>query len=170
MKIYLILIVLLLINQFGKAQLSPKLDFAFGYGFYEGYYIGSEYYFKNDIHSISLSIGFDKSLSKYEESYSLMAGYDFAIFKSYKNSLDKYKWTVSNRAVLWKLEDDYYIWKAISLLPSLRRKIVISKKINMSIDVGPAFIIVLSNKRKTYEEVGWPYNYFANFRFSFLFL
>ena len=161
---------LLLSNQFGNAQLSSKLDLILGYGFYEGYYIGSEYYFKNDIHSMSLSIGYDRSINKDQESYSLMAGYDFAIFRSHKDILDKYKWSVSNRAVLWELEDEYYIWKAVSLIPSLRRKFVISKKINLSIDAGPAFIIVLSNERKTSEEVGWPYNYFANFRISFLFL
>jgi len=170
MKFYLISIILLLTEQFGNAQLNSKLDLILGYGFYEGYYIGSECNFKNDIHSMSLSIGYEPSINNNQESYSLMTGYDIAIFRSHKNILDKYKWSVSNRAVLWKLEDEYYIWKAVSLLPSLRRKFVISKKINLSIDAGPAFVIVLSNVRKTSEEVGWPYNYFANFRISFLIL
>jgi hypothetical protein len=167
MKIYLISIPILLSCLFGNAQYSSKFDFILGYGFYEGYYMGSEYYFKKDIHSMSLSIGYDKLINKKQVSYALALGYDYAIFKSHTNKFGQFKWSVSNRAVLWQLEDEFYLWKAISLIPSIRRKFIITKKINMSLDVGPSFTIVLFQKRKTFEEVGWPFNYMPNFRISF---
>jgi hypothetical protein len=157
-----------LINSIGNSQSTSKCDFLFGYGFYEGYYLGGEYSFKKATQSISLSVGYDRLLNKEQECFNLGLGYDFVIFKNHKNILDKYQWSISNMAVLWQLEDEFYLWRAVSLIPSIRRKFVIIKRINMYLDVGPSFTIVLYNKRKTFREVGWPNNYMPNFRVAFI--
>jgi hypothetical protein len=168
MKYLYVSVVLLFIVRIADSQSPPKFDFTCGYGFYEGYFVGSEFHFQNSLHSVSLSAGYDKSFRKNAVSYSLALGYDYALFKSHKDRNDRYMWSVSSRAVLWQLEDEHYLWRAVSLIYSIRRKFSITQKISMSLDVGPAFTIVLSNKRKTYEEVGWPYNYMPNFRISFI--
>ena len=164
MKDFILLILFLQICQIGNAQSSSKFDFFLGYGFYEGYNIGSEYYFKSGLRSMSLSAGYDRLFIKKQESLSLEFGYNRVIYKSHKNKLEQYKWYLSNRLALWQLEDKYYIWRAITIIPSLQRRFNIYKNIGLSFDIGPAFNIVLYNKRKTYEGVGWPYYVMPNFR------
>ena len=169
MKLFIFLIIIFQINQTIYSQSLSKFDFFFGYGFYEGYNIGSEYYFNNNIHSMSLSVGYDKLKKRDQESFSLALSYNYSIFKSHKNNLNRFKWQINNKLVFWQLEDDLYLWRAVSLIPSISRKLIIYKNISFLFDVGPAFNIVLYNKRKTYKEVGWPYHVMPNFRILFIF-
>jgi hypothetical protein len=162
---FLFLVILgFLLNQTMHAQLTSKFEFFAGYGYYEGYNIGSEYYFKSGLRSLSLSAGYDYLFNKEQKSFSMELGYNRVIYKNYKNEEQQYKWHLSNRVVVWQLEDKYYVWRAITLIPSLQRRFIIYKKINLSFDIGPAFNIVLYNKRKTSEGVGWPYHVMPNFR------
>ena len=169
MRMILLSITFLLAATSGLAQSPSKFDFFGGYGYYEGYNIGSGYYFDQRFHSMSLSIGYDRLKQNNQESFSLTLGYDFAIFRERTNNSENFKWHVSNRAVLWQLEDDFYLWRAVSLIPSISRRFNVYKSIDMSIDAGPSFNIVLYNKRKTFKEVGWPYHVMPNFRILFIF-
>jgi len=167
MRIIIISTIIFHISQIGHAQQESKFDYFIGYGFYEGYNIGGEYYFKSKKQSVSLSVGYDKLLK--QEYKSLILSYNLAIFKDRKNSSEEFKWYLDNKAVLWQLEDNYYLWRAISIIPSLSRKIILYKKLRMSFDIGPSFNIVLYNKRKTFEEVGWPYHVMPDFRILFIY-
>jgi len=170
MRLIVFLIIILQISQIGNSQLSSKSDIFFGYGFYEGYNVGGEYYFKTGIHSMSLSLGYDRLINKNnnQESLSFALAYNHAILRNHTNRTDNFKWSLSNRIVLWQLEDNYYLWRAISLIPSISRRFIISKNINLSIDAGPSFNIVLYNSRKTFKEVGWPYHVMPNCRVLFI--
>ena len=95
MKLFILFLLMLIGNQMLKAQLPSKFEFNFGYGFYEGYNIGSEYYFKTGKRSVSLSVGYDGFFNKTHESYSLALGYNFAILQNRKNNLDQFKWRIS---------------------------------------------------------------------------
>jgi len=169
MRIIIFLIVTFQLNQISNAQNLSRFDYFFGYGFYEGLNIGSEYFFKSYKQSISTSIGYDKFIDKKQESFALTIGYNFAIFRKHKNDSNAYKWHINNNVVLWQLEDDYYIWKAISLIPSINRKFILCRNLSLSFDIGPSFNIVLYNKRKTYKEVGWPYHVMPDFRILLIF-
>ena len=169
MRLLLLSLAILLISAYGLAQSTSKFDFFAGYGYYEGYTIGSEYYFNQRYHSMNLSIGYDRLKHNNQESFALTLGYDFAIIRDRTNNSDNFKWHVSNRAVFWQLEDDFYLWRAVSLIPSISRRFNVFKSIDMSIDAGPSFNIVLYNKRKTFKEVGWPYHVMPNFRILIIF-
>jgi hypothetical protein len=95
-------------------------------------------------------------------------GYQHAILLSQKTGLSAYKWHIGCRAVFWQLDDPYYLWKAVSIIPSINRNLQILKKVKMNLDAGPAFNIVLSNKRKTFEQVGWPYHVMPELRMIFI--
>jgi hypothetical protein len=164
MRIYITFFLLLCLIHPVNAQLSAKFEFFAGYGYYEGFNAGTEYYFKDSVNSVSLSAGYARSISKYQQSFTLEMGYNRAIFKSHMDAINEYKWQLSTRLVYWQLDDSYYNWNAISLIPSLRRRFILCRNIHLSFDVGPAFNIVLTNKRKTYENVGWPYHVMPNFR------
>lgn len=168
MKYILLSIQFFIISHIFYAQETPKFEFFVGYGFYDGYTIGSEYYFK-ERHSISLSVGYEGLFTKDKESMSAAFAYNLAIFKESKNKFNKYNWHIESRILAWQLEDEFYIWRALSIIPTIKRRFIIFNKINMSLDVGPSFNIVLYNKRKTFEEVGWPYHVMPNFRILYIF-
>ena len=154
----------LLLCTTGISQIQSEFDFFLGYGFYEGYNLGGEYNFNRGVNSVSLFTGFNRVKKNSQEYYSAGLGYDFAILRNRVNSPNQFKWSICNRAVFWQLEDNFYLWRAVSLVPSLRRRFALFNKVNFSFDFGPSFNIVLYNKRKTYKEVGWPYHMLPEFR------
>ncbi len=168
MKYILLSIKFFVLSHILFAQETPKLDFFLGYGFYDGFTIGSEYYFREQMHSISLSGGYENLFRKEQETFSLAFDYSFAILKNSRNQLNNYNWHIDNRIVAWQLEDEFYLFRAVSVIPSVKRSIVLFNKITVSLDVGPSFNIILYNKRKTFEEVGWPYHIMPNFRLLFV--
>jgi hypothetical protein len=152
-----------------KAQLLSKFNFFGGYGFYEGINLGSEYFFDSKKQSISLSMGFDNFTKKNQENMSVLFSYNLSIFRNYKVDPDKFKWHLNSKAVLWQLEDEYYLWRVVSIIPSINRIFYIYKNLKLSLDAGPSFNIVLYNKRKTYKEVGWPYHVMPDYRLLLIF-
>jgi len=168
-KPFFLSILIIFISLAALAQSHSRFDFFGGFGLYEGYNIGSECYFNQRFHSISLSAGYNKICRYKQESYALTLGYNFAILRERRNGSENFKWNVSNRVVFWQLEDDYYLWRAVSLIPSISRRFNICKNIDLSVDAGPSFNIVLYNKRKTFQEVGWPYHVMPNTRILLIF-
>jgi hypothetical protein len=169
MRYILILLFIIEFNKTGNAQDQSKFDFFAGYGFYEGLNIGSEYFFPSQKQSLCFSIGYDNFTNKDQESISILLSHNLSIFRSHTNESGKYKWLLINKAVLWQLEDKYYIWRALSFIPSINRTFFFNKYFNLSLDAGPSFNIVLYNKRKTFYEVGWPYHVMPDFRILFNF-
>ncbi|GEM_PF-2206687 len=169
MKFLLIFIQILLFYKIGTAQQVSRFEFFVGYGFYEGFCVGSQYNFISNRQSMGFSAGFVNHFQKYHETYTFSLNYNVAIFTNLKNESNEFKWQLSNRAIFWQSEDDFYVWRVVSLIPSAGRNFRINRILKISVDVGPAFNIVLYNKRKTYTEVGWPYHVMPNFRMIFIF-
>jgi hypothetical protein len=169
MRIILFLVIFLTSLKFGNAQSMSRFDFFVGYGFYEGLNFGSEYFFKSYKNSASFSIGFDNFSKKNQESFSLGLAYNFAIFTDHVNAINDFKWHINNEIIAWKLEDGYYLWKVISIIPSVNRKFILTKNLKISFDMGPSFNIVLYNKRKTFNEIGWPYHVMPNYKVLLIF-
>jgi hypothetical protein len=146
-----------------------RFDFFFGYGYYEGVTLGSELHNKSGSQSLSLSGGYFRRFQKEEETFTFAMGYQHAILLTQKIDSSAYKWHLGCRAVFWRLEDPFYLWKAVSIIPSINRNFLIFKKIKLNLDTGPAFNIVLYNKRRTFEQVGWPYHVMPELRMIFIF-
>jgi hypothetical protein len=162
-SLFVIYIFPIALNQTGMAQPS-RFDFFLGYGYYEGITAGSELFNKSGLQSLSLSVGYFRSFQKDEETFSATLGYQHAVFLKQHSGLSGYKWHLGCRAVFWRLEDPFYLWKAVSIIPSINRSFLIFDKVRLNLDAGPAFNIVLFNKRKTYEQVGWPYHVMPEIR------
>jgi len=162
---YIFLLAFFLITCRSVTAVYPdRFDCIIGYGFYEGLHAGSEYKFKSGSQSIGLAAGYSWLKNNNQSTYSAMLIYNIPVAGKFKNDQDQFKWFLSNRAIFWNMEDDFYVWKAISLVPSVCRRFAIGNKIAMSIDLGPSFNIVLYNRRKTFMEVGWPYHVMPDFR------
>ena len=170
MKYFVLIFVLILfIIHKGNSQHQRRFDFFTGYGLYEGINIGASYIFKTDTQSIGLSFGTCKIFNKQENYFSIITEYNISILRHRKNSDNKFIWYLTNKLVLWHLEDEYYIWRVISFVPSLNRYFYINKRHRISVDAGLSLNIVVYNYRKTFEEVGWPYHVLPNMRVVYLF-
>ncbi len=167
MKIVILVAITLALSVIVKAQNLPKLNIFAGYGFYEAFNLGTEYTFKSQQQSVSVSVGYAKMYKKHNKA--LTMSYNFAVFKQFNNNVEGYKWHINNKLVAWQLEDDFYLWKAISIIPSLNRSIFFQRRLHISVDIGPSFNIILYSKRKTFSELGWPYHISPNFRFLFIY-
>jgi hypothetical protein len=161
-------IILFTLSQTGMCQ-SHRFDYFFGYGYYEGITLGSELFNKSGSQSLSLSAGYFKRFQKEEEILSITLGYQHALFLKQKTGLAGYKWHTGCRTVFWRLDDPFYLWKALSIIPSLNLNFLIFEKIKLNLDAGPAFNIVLYNKRKTFEQAGWPYHVMPELRLILIF-
>jgi hypothetical protein len=164
----LIFILLFSMSQAGKAQ-SSRFDFLIGYGYYEGLTAGGELYNKCGTQSLSLLAGYFRRFQKEEETFSFSIGYQHAIFLKESINANACKWHVGCRTVFWRLQDPWYLWKAMSIIPSVNYNILVFNKIKINLDAGPAFNIVLFNKRETFEQAGWPYHVMPEFKMIFIF-
>jgi hypothetical protein len=156
------------LSQTGRAQ-SSRFDFFLGYGYYEGVTAGGEVYNRSGSQSLSLSAGYFRLYHKEEETFSFTIGYRRAIGLNQSIDATACKWHIGCRAVFWRLEDPWYIWKALSIIPSMNRNFLIFNKIKLNLDAGPAFNIVLYNKRKTFEQAGWPYHVMPELKMVLIF-
>jgi len=163
---FTIFFVLIFANSF--SQDTTKFRYFIGYGLYDGVNIGAEYHLKNKKQISSASFGYERLFNLNQQTFVIGLGYHNAIFTQRKNKIDQYKWQINNRITLWQLEDKFYLWRLVSFTPSISRKFVIFKKHNLLFDFGPIFNIVLYNKRKTFEEIGWPHKVMPNFRIIFI--
>jgi len=68
------------------------------------------------------------------------------------------------------LDDDYYTFNSLAWSATIEKNFQLTQKIQLSLDAGALINLVLTNERKTYEEVGWPYHTRPSFSFSVCYL
>jgi len=144
------------------AQKENNLACSLGYGYYETFTLGFSYYL-NPEHKIGFAAG-SSFIFNNEMYYSVTLVDDIALFRSKKDNYKNYKWFLTNKILYWDMEDNYYRWNVLSLSPALTRNFSINRRINLTVDFGPLFNIVLESYRKTYEALGWPYHVMPNAR------
>lgn len=154
-----ILIIFLLFQYFQKnnAQDTIHWGMSAGYGFYEVFHLGIK-------HNYRPNLGFEVSLGSQFETvhnhqyYDLTFQHNWIFRKNKKLS----SWSLDKKLVFWYLEDKYYKWFVLSMEPAIGKNLKVNKKLNLHIDAGPVFMVVLYFKRKTFEEVGWPRYFMGN--------
>lgn len=161
MKILLTHIFVIMIAFSVKSQDSSKVYMQGGYGFYECINAGVGYYF-NDNCNTGFMFGYDNFSVKDQETYAITLYFNHAVFYNRNNGCKKIRYYLNGKSILWQLTDDYYIWRVISIVPSARCGFEINRRIELLLDMGPSFNIVLHNERKTFKEVGWPYHVMPN--------
>lgn len=165
-KIITILFLFIFCYSFG--QQAKKIRYFVGYGMYDGVNIGTEYYLKDSTKILTASIGYERLFTKKQQTYALSFSYKNAIFVGSKNIINQYKWHINSTITIWQLEDDFYLWRFVSFTPSISRTFIAFKKHNFLFEFGPIFNLVVHSKRKTFDEIGWPYKVMPNFRIIFI--
>jgi hypothetical protein len=158
----------LLFPGYANSQSKHHFDFFTGYGFYEGFSIGCKYNFKSNSQSLDISFGTSNFNFSNKKHYTFCTEHNFAIMRQRKINDSEFRWYLTNKLIYWNLEDEYYIWKVISLIPSISRQFKITHYIKFLLDTGLAFNITLFSKRKTYTTIGWPYHVMPNARILIL--
>jgi hypothetical protein len=161
-KIFAHIIIFTFLSADLYAQKDGKLEFNFGYGYYEAFTIGLCYNLKPE-HKIGIAAG-TTFMIKNEMYHSVILEDHIALFRSKKDNNNNYKWFLTNKILYWDMEDKYYRWNVLSLSPAISRRFSVNRKMYFSLDMGPLFTIVLESYRKTYEGLGWPYHAMPNTR------
>lgn len=158
----LLTIVCLFVLQQLFSQDAHKISLESGFGHFEGIYLGTAYQYHKRL-SATIGIG-TWEVHQPDETYFTVLLKNSMGF-NFKKQPDKtyYNWWISGKAVYWRFEDPYYIWQVISFIPTLERNFHMHEKVDLRVGFGPSIKLVLDFQRKTFQEVGWPYNVRPNF-------
>ncbi len=143
----------------GYFKVTAQNQLRFGYGSYEGINMSMVHGIFQDS-ELSVGVGAFDRFTKDRLYVSAFLEYNlpFPYIKSEN-------WRVSTSLIFWRLEDQSYIWHMGSAVPALQYSYR-SKMGEWRIGTGPAFNLVLNNQRKTYYDVGWPYQVGLNYSVS----
>lgn len=147
------------------SQDLKKNEFLVKFGYYDAVSVGYQHEFFTNI-SVGISIGSNFRLYNNQEYYNI----DF--FANWKIG-EGTKWKLLSNIYLGLnihnvfIEDSYYKWDFLAFVPSIGKKIFLGNKFGLIIEGGPAFNIVLYNKRKSDENVGWPYHILGDFKVTY---
>jgi len=165
---FLIISLFALSIQLSYCQDDTNFSFESGYGYFEGVYIGGRYKYQKRLEA-GFAAGTLSFASKNGSYYSIIVKNDLG-FNLIKNpNKPWFSWWVSGKIVYWRFEDPYYIWHVMSFVPSIERNFRISNQLDFRVGFGPSIKLVLDFQRKTFEEVGWPYNVRPNFNLMLIY-
>ena len=144
-------------NQNISSQDTIHWGVSAGIGFYEAFHMGIE-------HNYRPNLGYEISLGSQFWTVHNHKYYDLTFQHNWTFRKNKVltSWSLDNKLVFWYLEDKYYKWFVLSMEPALGKNFKITKKLDIHLDAGPVFMVVLYFKRKTFEEVGWPRYFLGN--------
>lgn len=164
---FFLLVALLLLSI--SVQPQRPISVYLGYGYFEGFHAGACYNLPMYDQHIGLSLGMADLFNFKNKYYAASADYSISIFRKKTNKSGSPKWHSGASMVLWQLEDKYYKWDVLSLVPFAGRAFALNKNISINTDAGIAFNLVLYNKRKTFEKAGWPYHVYPNLKIDLVF-
>jgi hypothetical protein len=165
------LIILIFLNFFlytrCNAQNSKRPELLISAGYYDALSAGIQYKLNPNI-STGFSAGTNFGLYNKQEYYNS----DFFLNWDIKRKNDttfSSNWFLAANVFNVYIEDAFYKWDFLALVPGIGRVIRCGVKSGFKIEAGPAFNIVLFNKRKTYRNVGWPYHVLADIKLVYYF-
>ena len=145
-----------------SAQWRANPEFRIGYGYYETFNLGLSLELRSD-NRIGFGAGTNYMVNN-EMYYSVFLEDNLAVFRSRKYNFIEYKWYLTGKIIYWMLEDDQYRVNVLALSPALTRCIPLNSKLNLTVDAGPVFNIVLDSYRKTNLAPGSPLLIMPNIR------
>lgn len=153
-KAITILLTFILFSTASYAQWRSNPEFRLGYGYYESFNFGMSLELRSD-NRIGFGAGTNYMINNVRY-YSVFIEDNLAVFRSRRYNFLEYKWFLTGKIIYWNREDDQYRFKVLSLSPALTRCIPLNSRLNLTIDAGPVFNIVLESYRKTDQAHGWP--------------
>jgi hypothetical protein len=161
-KVLINIVTLILISTGLFSQKAQRSEFSLGYGYYETFTLGFSYYL-TPAHKIGLAGGSSFMINN-EMYYTFSISDNIALLRTKKDKFQNYRWFLTSKVLYWDMKDKFYRWNVLSLSPALTRSITVNERLNITMDIGPVFNIVLESYRRTYEALGWPYHVMPNMR------
>jgi hypothetical protein len=148
---------------------KPRHKILLAAGYYEGLQIGYDRIAASGKFRWQAGLGFEKYLVKDQSTWSASFNAGTPVFRKFQDSEGNHRWYVMGKLIFWQMTDPYYDWNALSVCPAICRDIHISGRHFLMADLGPSIQFVLHSKRKTKQEIGWPYAVLPNLRISYCF-
>lgn len=145
---------------------SQKTKLKIGYGFYEALNMGGYYSFSKT-NEIGGALGYNFEINKRTYLAGILEYRRNLIRKNTNDNPSPFY--LSGKLIYFFLEDNYYQWHVLSFVPSIGKEWSISQKISIAIDLGLAINNRIYSKRKSFEQVGWPYPFLPNAHLQLLY-
>lgn len=167
MRVWKYLIILFCFASLINKSYAQKTDFVISAGYYDALSIGFQHKIQKNI-SAGLSLGTNFRLYNNQEYY------DFCVFsiwdlKNKKDTTILTNWFLQASVYNVFIEDAFYKWYFLTIVPSIGKVLKYGLRSDLKIQAGPAFNIVLYNKRKTSQNIGWPYHVLADIKIIYTF-
>ena len=148
-----------------------RIEAKCGYGFYQGFNLGLNYYYQENL-DIGVGLGTHFNLPPLESENHFNISIENNLHFGKLNKQELKPWLFNQQIMYWEQGPSYDRWRILSLGLNIGRKFPINKKTGFSIDIGPAFNLLVDVKRDPFVEPGgwmWPILYNGRFQFYYNF-
>lgn len=168
---FLILFTVLISHSALGQNNQNRFESAFGYGFYQGFNIGLNYFYTDKLMA-GLSVGSHMNLPPMENENHFNIQIEHTIHFGQLTKQNIGGWYFNQQLMYWEQGIDNDRWKIASLGLNIGRTISITKRLGLGLEIGPAFNLVIDRKRDPLAVTTgwmWPilYNGSAQFTYKF---
>jgi len=151
----LIFLILLIANSVYGQENRNRFETKFGYGFYQGFNIGLNYFYTENL-KVGLGLGSHLNLPPLEDELHYNIQIENTLFFGKPNLQNVGGWYFNQQLMYWVQGLTNNRWKIMSLGLNIGKTISITKRIGLDMEPGPAFNLVADIRRDPLvEKSGW---------------
>jgi hypothetical protein len=162
-KILIFFAVLFSHSAFGQKN-ENRFEAKIGYGFYQGFNIGFSYFYTEKL-KVGLGIGSHIDLTPLENEEHFNIQIENTLYFGRLSKQNIGVWYFNQQLMYWEQGQSSDRWKIMSLGLNIGATIPITTKLGLDLEFGPAFNMVVDNKRDPLvEKSGWMWPILYNGR------
>lgn len=160
-KILIFLAILFSHSAFGQEN---KFETKIGYGYYQGFNIGLNYFYTQKL-KVGLGIGSHLDLPPLENEKHFNIQIENTLYFGRLSKQNIGGWYFNQQLMYWEQGQSNDRWKIMSLGLNIGRTILITEKLGLDLEFGPAFNMIVDIKRDPLvEKSGWMWPIMYNGR------
>jgi len=161
---YLFLFVILFSNSVFGQENGSKFETKIGYGYYQGFNIGFNYYYTEKL-NVGLGIGSHLNMPPLENENHFNIHIENTLYFGQLTKQNVGGWYFNQQLMYWEQGKSNDRWKIISLGLNIGKTIPITEKLGLDLEIGPALNMVLDIERDPLiEDSGWMWPILYNGR------
>lgn len=161
---YLLFFVIMFSNPVFGQENDNKFETKIGYGYYQGFNIGLNYYYTERL-KVGLGIGSHLNLAPFENEDHFNIQIENTLFFGQLTKQNIGRWYFNQQLMYWEQGQSSYKWKIISLGLNIGRSIPITERLGLDLEMGPALNMVIDiDRAPSIEPSGWMWPVLYNAR------
>lgn len=166
--VFLILVFLVLQDPL-HAQTTGTLQIVAGYGYYQGFHIGANYFYHEYL-SFGAAAGSHFGFSPLDEEKHFNISAEHNLLFGKPNRQDVKPFVFSQQLMYWEQGPETDRWKILSLGLNIGLALPLGNRLGINIEAGPAFNLVLDvDHDPNFESTGWMFPVLYNGRLRLIY-